>query len=239
MPRSLPFSVCAPPEEALDDAVLQRMKGDDRKPPAGLQHALGGGEALHQLAQLVVDVDPQRLEDTRRRMPAGDLLPPQNPFRQFSQLGCARERLIAAAGDDGPGDGARAALVAQMEEDVGEIRIVFRVDDVGGGRSAFPMRMSSGPSLWNEKPRSGSSSCMEETPMSSTTPSAGAKPRHLRCGPARRMCLRPASSGPRPRRQVFAPRQWQPDRGRWRERALRARRPGWRRCSRRRRTCRQ
>ncbi len=39
-----------------------------------------------------------------------------------------------------------------------------------------PMRMSSGPSRRNEKPRSAWSSCMEETPTSSTTPSAGAKP---------------------------------------------------------------
>ena len=32
------------------------------------------------------------------------------------------------------------------------------------------MRMSSGPSFMNEKPRSASSSCIEETPISSTTP---------------------------------------------------------------------
>ena len=42
---------------------------------------------------------------------------------------------------------AGAALLAQMEEDVGEVRLLRRVDDVGGrsGRVA-DMRMSSGPS---------------------------------------------------------------------------------------------
>ena len=60
------------------------------------------------------------------------------------------------------------------------------------------MRMSSGPSAWNEKPRSGSSSCIEETPMSSTTPSTrrdallARRPR-----PARRTALRRASAGRR------------------------------------------
>ncbi len=39
-----------------------------------------------------------------------------------------------------------------------------------------PMRMSSGPSFWKEKPRSGRSICIDETPMSRTTPSAGANP---------------------------------------------------------------
>ena len=39
-----------------------------------------------------------------------------------------------------------------------------------------PMRMSSGPSSRNEKPRSASSSCIEDTPRSSTTPSTAAWP---------------------------------------------------------------
>ena len=39
-----------------------------------------------------------------------------------------------------------------------------------------PMRMSSGPSSRNEKPRGASSSCIEDTPRSSTTPSTAAWP---------------------------------------------------------------
>ena len=51
----------------------------------------------------------------------------------------------------------------------------------------------SGPSLWKEKPRPGSSSCMEETPISRTTPSMGTRPGARRCDRARRTGLRPGS----------------------------------------------
>ena len=40
-------------EEALDDAVFQRMERDDDQPAARLEHALGGGERLGQLVELV------------------------------------------------------------------------------------------------------------------------------------------------------------------------------------------
>ena len=87
-----------------------------------------------------------------------------------------------------------------MEENVGELRFFGLVDHVGGAGPAFgpvaDMRMSSGPSAWKEKPRAGSSSCIEETPMSSTTPSAGAKP----ASPAMRSSSpkRPSTSVSRP-----------------------------------------
>ena len=41
---------------------------------------------------------------------------------------------------------------------------------------SWPIRMSSGPSRRNEKPRSASSSCIEDTPTSITTPSTAATP---------------------------------------------------------------
>ena len=66
--------------------VLQRMEGDDHEAPARPQHALGRREAARQLAQLVVDVDAQRLEGARRRVPAGDLLAPQHARDQLGQL---------------------------------------------------------------------------------------------------------------------------------------------------------
>ena len=65
-----------PLEELLDQAVLQRVEGDDDEPPPAREHALGRGEGPCQLTQLVVDVDAQRLEGARGRMPAGDLLAP-------------------------------------------------------------------------------------------------------------------------------------------------------------------
>ena len=41
---------------------------------------------------------------------------------------------------------------------------------------SWPIRMSSGPSRRNEKPRSAWSSCIEETPTSITTPSTASRP---------------------------------------------------------------
>ena len=53
-------------EEALDDAVLERMEGDDDEAAARFEAALGGGERVDELAELVVDVDAQRLKRPRR-----------------------------------------------------------------------------------------------------------------------------------------------------------------------------
>src|SRR2546423_73890 len=63
--------------DVLAQPILQRVEGDDEEAPAGREHALGGGEGLGQLTQLVVDVDAQRLERARRRVPAADLLATQ------------------------------------------------------------------------------------------------------------------------------------------------------------------
>ena len=88
--------------------------------PPGLQHALGRVERAHELAELVVDGDAQPLEDARRRMDAARL----GPHEAGDELGELARRLdaaLAAALDDGAGDRARAALLAEMEEDVGEL----------------------------------------------------------------------------------------------------------------------
>ena len=172
-------------------------KRDDGEPAARLQHALGGGEAVHQLAQLVVDVDAQRLEDARGRMPAGDLLPPQHALGQFSQLGRARERLLAAAGDDGAGDGAGAALVAQVEEDVGEVRIVLRVDDVGGGGSvACPCACRAGRRPGTRSRARGRRAASMRRRCRARRRRRAQSRRRLRCVPARRSV--PSTSVRRP-----------------------------------------
>ena len=54
------------------------------------------------------------------------------------------------------------------------------------------MRMSSGPSLRNEKPRSAWSICIDDTPMSSTTPSSASKP--CACAISSRSPKRPGTS---------------------------------------------
>ena len=63
-----------PHQEALDQAILQGVEGQDAEAPPGLQQGLGGAEAGVELVQLVVDEHPQGLErlcrDVRRPLEA-------------------------------------------------------------------------------------------------------------------------------------------------------------------------
>ena len=90
-------------QEVLEQAVLQRMEGDDHQTAARRQHALGGGQPAGQLAQLVVDVDAQRLEGARCRMPAGDLLAAQHARRQRGQIAGASRTAPRPAAARWPG----------------------------------------------------------------------------------------------------------------------------------------
>ena len=119
MPRAA-AGLAARVEEILDDAVFQRMKRHHDQPAARLQHALRGRERQMQLVELGVDENPQTLERPRRRM-------------NFVRLGMnhlgddigqrlrGRDRRFLARGDDGAGDGARIAFLAEDVDDVGEI----------------------------------------------------------------------------------------------------------------------
>ncbi len=49
-------------KEALDDAVFERMEGDDDQPAAGLQQPFGSMQRLDQFIELGVHMDAQRLE---------------------------------------------------------------------------------------------------------------------------------------------------------------------------------
>ncbi len=98
---------------------------------------------------------------------------------------------------DRPRHGARAPLLAVMVDDVGEhglVGLVHEIRRAGAGRQ--PMRMSRGPSLRNEKPRSGASSCIDETPISRTTRSTCGAPASAR---------RVSSSPKRPGSEAQAP----------------------------------
>ena len=72
----------------------------------------------------------------RRRVAAVRLAPAQHAR---DEIGEGSRRLAAAIRratlDDGAGDGARAPLLAQLVEDVGQRLLVERVDHVGGGRA--------------------------------------------------------------------------------------------------------
>ena len=55
-------------EEALDDAVLERVVGQDDEAAAGPQQVDGGGQPLGERVELLVDRDPQRLEHAGGRV---------------------------------------------------------------------------------------------------------------------------------------------------------------------------
>ena len=87
-----------PPEEALDDPVLERLEADDGDPPSGTKRLERRREGGLERFELVVDGDAQRLEDPPRRMTLGIaalIVSTSSPVRS---KGCSRlRRTIALA----------------------------------------------------------------------------------------------------------------------------------------------
>ena len=109
-------------EERFDDAVFQRMERHHHQPPAGLEHALGRRERGGQFAELVVHENAQRLERARRRMNiAGSRA--HDRCDDIGKRTRGGDRRIGARLDDGAGDRARMPLLAERENDVGEIAL--------------------------------------------------------------------------------------------------------------------
>ena len=188
-------------QEILDDPVLQRMEGHRHQPAAGAQHAFRGREAVAELAELVVDEQPQGLERPGGGMdvarPAVHTPPTMSASPPWSRSAAP------AAPPRWPGRRHANAVPPPEEDDVG--KAVFRAAATisAADGPALLMRMSSGPSCRNEKPRSAVSICIDETPRSRTTPSTEASRVRRRCDPARRTRPEPGSAGrrnARPRR---------------------------------------
>ncbi len=118
-------------EELLDDAILERMEGDDHQTTAGLQHPLGRNQRRFQFAELVVHRDAQRLEGARRRVDVAGL----GAHDAADDVGKALrrgDRGFRALADDGLGDMARQALLAIGVDEVGEVGLLEPRDEVGG-----------------------------------------------------------------------------------------------------------
>jgi len=71
---------------------------------------------------------------------------------------------------------ARAMLVAKNVKDIGEFALVRRFTASAALGPLRSIRMSSGPSRMNEKPRSASSIWKDDTPRSSMMPSTVSRP---------------------------------------------------------------
>ena len=113
------------------------MERHHRKPAAGFQHALRRGKRGLQLVELFVDENPQRLECAGRRMNVAGL-GAHHTSDDVGEPARGRDRRILARGDDGAGDGARMALLAEDVDDVGELSLGRRRNHVRRGRPLLP-----------------------------------------------------------------------------------------------------
>ena len=102
-----------------------------RRPP-GLSSRSAAHKPAHELLKFVVDRDAQSLEGARRGM--GELAMPRgrDARDEPGKLERRGERLCLAVGDDGARDSARGALLAEIKQNIGDRRLVFVAQDVGG-----------------------------------------------------------------------------------------------------------
>ena len=130
-------------EEALHDAVLEAVKGDDGEAAAGLQRALGRLEVLLELVEFGVEMNADRLEGAGRGI---GLLPWRKPAARRTMAASSAVRSTAAR-NDGAGDRPGARLLPIVAEDPGDLGLVGRIQEFGGGLARLRLiRMSSGPS---------------------------------------------------------------------------------------------
>ena len=116
-------------EEALDDAVLQRMERHHREPPAFGEQALGREQAFDQFAQFIVHRDAQRLEAAGRRMGIARL-PADGLFDRRGEHRRRGDGLVGARRDDEVRDAPGFAFLAIGIEQIGEIFLFEAIDEV-------------------------------------------------------------------------------------------------------------
>src|SRR5581483_12341718 len=92
------------------------------------------GQRALERAELVVHLDPERLEDALRGMPLAEARRRRNRLLdRLDEVARALERPRAPALRDRARDLARVPLLAVAAEDRGELRLVGLVDDVPRG----------------------------------------------------------------------------------------------------------
>jgi hypothetical protein len=107
-------------EEGLDLPVFERVKGNHGERAARREQAFGGAEAAAQFADLVVDVDPDRLKGAGRRV-AARLATADHAADDLGELAGAGDWLDPPGGHDGLGDPPGLALLAVAPNDIGQL----------------------------------------------------------------------------------------------------------------------
>ena len=122
-------------EAMLDDAVLERVERDHRDPAADLAHLERGLETVLELGQLVVDRDPEGLEDALRRMSLAEARGRRDGATYgVDEIERPQERPLGTPSHDRAGDRPREPLLAVAGEDAREIRLAPLVHEICGAR---------------------------------------------------------------------------------------------------------
>src|SRR5438552_10529736 len=124
----------APAQELLDPAILERVKRYYGEPAAGRQQLLGGGETAVELAQFVVNRDPQGLECPGRRILPGLGLR-YHGADDFRQLGGPLDGPVLSRSGDRAGNPPGKPFFAEPTDQPGEIGLRQGRDEI---RSALP-----------------------------------------------------------------------------------------------------
>src|SRR5262249_44611361 len=121
-------------EEALHDAVLEAVERNDGDAAAGSQRLDGLRERSLETAELVVDLDAQRLERARRGMNLRTTRPParNRPRDEVRELESSPERPARARACDRARDAICEPLAGEIPEAPGQRRLALLVHDVGG-----------------------------------------------------------------------------------------------------------
>ena len=170
-------------ERMLDPAVFQRMEADDGGSAAGFEPVGETGEGVVEVAELVVDRDPEGLEGPGRRVDraplAGHAL-----ADDLGEPGGRRDRLDPPRLDDPPGDPPAVPFLAILEDQPGQFLLVqVLTRSAAVGRASGSNRMSSGPSAAKLNPRCAQASWSDERPRSSKMPSTASIPSSSRTSP--------------------------------------------------------
>ncbi len=107
--------------EALDDAVLQRMEGDDHQAAARGEHPLGRRQRLGQLVELAIDEDAERLKGSRRRMDFTGPAPADRAGNDVGKLDRPGDRPLRPRPGDGGRHRPRFPFLAEHRDHPGEV----------------------------------------------------------------------------------------------------------------------
>ncbi len=168
--------VAAPGEKGFNDAVFQRMERDRHQAAAGFEDCLGCGEAGDEFAQLVIDENAQRLERARRRM---NIVRP-HAHRGGNDVGerrrgrdrrlRARLTMARATARECRSSPRRKMMLARSRS------LAWATTSAALAAPRPHAHVERAVVAEGKTAAAAVSSCMEETPRSSTTPSTAAKP---------------------------------------------------------------